>query len=186
MNIFNRCFFKFYPSQPKHADTQAGLRLRRALLVSLIMHACFFVLALTYIGFYVMVMEIFFVSWVYTCYLTLHEWAIVVYLFALVIGMIHGVFSVIDYEDVSLLFFIILLVFYALCFFYTGKRYMTFRSHGGIHGTVDRVVRKSKKSAVREKMLDGHGPEDMEKGKKDKKKNQDKKKKADGSSSEEK
>jgi hypothetical protein len=138
-NIFGRCFFKFYPSRTKHADTQAGVSLRRVLGVSLFLHICFFITALTAIGFKVMLLEIFFVSWVYSCYLTLHEWAIVVYLITLVFGITHGFLSIFAFTDVSLLFFILLLVFYFLSFYGTGTRYLTFRAHGGIHGNIGRV-----------------------------------------------
>ena len=50
-NIFGRCFFKFYPQNPKRAETESGVRLRRVLGISLFFHICFFVAALTAIGF---------------------------------------------------------------------------------------------------------------------------------------
>lgn len=86
-----------------------------------------------------MLTELFFVSWVYTCYLTLHEWAIILYMLTLLLGMTHGFINIFAYKDVSLLFFILLLVFYFLSFYFTGSRYITFRGHGGIHGNVGRV-----------------------------------------------
>lgn len=144
MEAFNACFFRFYPRKKKRAGTQAGASLRTALGVSLFMHTVFFIVSLLAIGFYVMLTEIFFISWVYSSYLTLSEWQVIVYEIVLLFGIVHGALSIFSFNNINLLFFILLLIFYGLCFFYTGQRYLTFRAHGGIHGNVGRIEKKKK------------------------------------------
>ena len=115
------------------------------------MHCCLFVVSLTAIGFYIMLSEIFFASWTYSCYLTLSEWQIILYLIALSFGILHGVFTIFQYGEISLLFFIILLCFYGLSIMVISRRYRKFRSAGGIHGNVDVLPRKKK--THKEKLL---------------------------------
>ena len=54
-------------------------------------------------------------------------------------------FQIFSYKDISLLFYICLLIFYGLCFFYTIQVYFTFRACGGIHGEIGRLQKKKKK-----------------------------------------
>ena len=144
MNIFARLFFKFYPSQKKHADTEEGTYLRRLIGVCVFFHVALFVASLVSIGFLQMLFELFFVAWTYSCFLTLHEWQIVIYLLLLLFGIAHGVLNIFAFQDISLLFFILCFIFYSFAFYFVGSGYVHFRQAGGIHGTNGKLKKKKK------------------------------------------
>jgi len=83
-----------------------------------------------------MVMNFLQASIAYSCYLTVREKEIVIYLFLLVIGSLEDIFSL--RKDVlgnlQVLGKIINLVSYCLLLYVVGKCYYSFRHSGGLHG----------------------------------------------------
>ncbi|CDW88769.1 UNKNOWN [Stylonychia lemnae] len=134
MQFPQRVFFRLYPSQQKETDTLEGDHLRTTVGVLCILHSVFFLVSLTVIGFYSMLMEVAYAVWLYSCYLTLKEWQVVLYIIALFFGFAHGIFNLFQFSDMRLLFYIINLVYYGCALFFIIKNYKDFRVTGGIHG----------------------------------------------------
>ncbi len=115
-----------------------GDYLRRALSILVFFHCVFFVVSIVYIGFLSMISEIIFSLWAYSCYLTLKEPFIVLYLLGLIMGIIYGVIGMMYKTNINfnnMLFYIMAEVYYVLAFYYLGRTYLSFRKAGGIHGT---------------------------------------------------
>ena len=83
-DFFNRCFFKLYPAKKKDTTNEVSYWLRMMLLVASILHFTLTMLSLALIGFKPMVFNLIQVMWSYSCYLTLREREVVVYLLILV------------------------------------------------------------------------------------------------------
>ena len=92
-DYFGKAFFKLYPSKPKLAPTPEGQSLRKLFGMAMVLHIVFFVVSLTAMGFLPMLAEIGFSLWAFSCYLTLREWEVVVYLVALLGSIIYGVLN---------------------------------------------------------------------------------------------
>mmetsp|Transcript_35240 Transcript_35240/g.25693 ORF Transcript_35240/g.25693 Transcript_35240/m.25693 type:complete len:125 (+) Transcript_35240:266-640(+) len=84
-----------------------------------------------------MVFDMVFACWSYSCYLTLKEWQIVVYLVMLAAGVIQAFCNVFGdntgtLQQVGLM---VNICFYVFAGYYVGRKYYFFRLTGGIHGT---------------------------------------------------
>ena len=134
MRIIRKLFYYFYPTNQKYADTKEGDRLRMILGWCVFFHTVFFLVSLTVIGFKSMISEIVYGCWAYATYLTLREWQVVIYIFAMCINVIYGVFHLFIYAKINLLFYILNVVFIGLASYFTMMAYRQFRFSGGIHG----------------------------------------------------
>ena len=90
MKSWRGIFFYLFPSKPKPTDTEEGAHLRRVLWWCIFFHVIFFMVSLTIIGFLPMLAEIYYVTWLYSTYLTLREWSVIIYLLSLLTGVIYG------------------------------------------------------------------------------------------------
>ena len=142
MNVCRKCFFRLYPNKPKPAETAQGLHLRRVLKWLTVCHIISFLVSLTVIGFFSMLSEIGYSAWAYSCFLTLREWQVILYLLLLLIGIINGFFNIFAFSTVSLLFYIVTLVFLGFALYFLFFAYKAFRMAGGIHGGVPKAKRQ--------------------------------------------
>ena len=129
-----RLFFYLYPSNGKPTPTPEGEWMRRVILFCLIGHIVFFIVSLCLIGFIPMMNEVMFICWSYAVYLCLREWEILLYMFALVMSIIYGVYNMVGLTSLSLLFYIINEIFFVFALYYTFRAYREFRYSGGIKG----------------------------------------------------
>ncbi len=98
---FGKVFFTLYPSKPKQLSTHEGKRLRTHIGVFMLFHMMFFVTSLTAVGFLPMLTELGFVIWTFSCYLTLREWEIILYLVALSCAAIYGLLNLFANKNIS-------------------------------------------------------------------------------------
>ena len=91
-----------------------------------------------------MLSEIFYASWSYSCYLTLKEWQIIIYLLLLLLGLVNGFLNVFAFSTVSLLFYIITLVYLGFALWFAFFAYKAFRMTGGIHGGISKKEREGR------------------------------------------
>ncbi len=117
-------------------ETTDGRRVRKAVLFSLILHIILFFFSFAVVGFRPMVMNFLLACIAYSCYLTVREKEIVIYLVLLTIGSFDDMVSL--KKDVlgnlQVLGKIINLVTYCLLLYVVGKSYYAFRHAGGLHG----------------------------------------------------
>ena len=125
MQQSRRIFFCLYPSRQKQAETPEGLHLRSTLGWLTVFHVLGFLISLTIIGFLSMMCELFYSVWCYSCYLTLRERQIVFYMVTIAFGIIYGFLNVFSstLTTVSLLFYIINLIYYCMALFYCWAAY---------------------------------------------------------------
>ena len=142
MGLFERCFFYLYPTNMKvlHPENAEAHWLRCNLLIATIVHSglAFFCLAL--VGFWPMVINLLQACVVYSCYLTMREREIVVYLILIVIQMVTDFFSLFkedkDTNSKGSLKFLGVMVLVCTCAilgYMVGKAYYEFRKIGGLH-----------------------------------------------------
>ena len=115
------------------------------------LHIVFFLVSLTLIGFFPMLAEIGYATLIYSCYLTLREWEVVAYIALLAAGIIYGFVHIFAFSNVSLLFYIINLVFYCLALYWAYPAYRDFRKSGGIYGKGKHLLQQEKK--LKEELL---------------------------------
>jgi hypothetical protein len=84
-------------------------------------------------------------SWSYSCFLTLREWQIIIYMLFLVFGTIYGILNVFSQPTETLFFYIVNLVFYGFALYFCWLAYKQFRTSGGIYGGKSRAVRAKDK-----------------------------------------
>ena len=156
MQCCKKIFFRLYPNKLKPADTHQGLYLRKVLRVLTFLHVLFFFVCLTIVGFLPMLSELGLSAWCYSCYLTLKEWQVILYMLFLFIGLINGFINIFAFESVSLIFYIINLVYYGIAMYFAFMSYKNFRKSGGIHGGVSKKDRQ-KQQQVKEKLLEKTG-----------------------------
>jgi len=117
-------------------ETTDGRRVRKAILFSLVLHILLFFFSFAVVGFRPMVMNFLLASIAYSCYLTVREKEIIIYLVLLTIGSFDDIVSL--KKDVlgnlQVLGKIINLVTYCLLLYVVGKCYYAFRHAGGLHG----------------------------------------------------
>ena len=90
-STLERIFFSLYPSSSKTAETPEGDWLRRMLFISLFVHAGLAGWALALIGFWPMIINLAQLAWAYSCYLTLREREIAVYMVLLLAQLIYNI-----------------------------------------------------------------------------------------------
>ena len=138
----SRAFFVLYPSQKKQAFTEEGHWLRKMCLVATFCHAGLTILGLALVGFQCMLLNLLECIWIYSCYLTLSErevWVYMLLLFVTTLLNILDLLGITDSEDgkessfQQLGQFIVLAVVILLGYF-IGRASYLFRKSGGIHG----------------------------------------------------
>jgi hypothetical protein len=78
-----------------------------------------------------MVADLLALTWAYSCYLTIRNWQIIVYIILMTIIIINGGFNFASYDSWKLLPLIIKLVIYALMIILVWKAWRAFRNFGG-------------------------------------------------------
>lgn len=111
-------------------------------------------ISLTVIGFVSMVIELLYGSWAYSCYLTLNECQMIIYMVALLANTAISLLNmsqVTKQNNIKLLFYIANLFFYILALYFMFMRYKAFRLAGGRMGNskheklIDKKDKKKKK-----------------------------------------
>lgn len=100
-----------------------------------------------------MLAEIGYVTWSYACYLTLREWEVIGHMIFLSLGIVYGFINIFAFEQISLLFYIINLVFYCFALYYVFNAYKDFRRAGGIYGKDGKARVIEKKKALKQKLV---------------------------------
>ena len=131
-----------YPNKAKPADTYQGLYLRKVLRWLTVLHVSFFFVCLIIIGFLPMLNELGLACWAYSTFLTLKEWQVILYMLFLFLGIVFGFLNIFAFSTLSLLFYIVNLVYYAFALYFTFISYRNFRKSGGIHGGVSKKQRE--------------------------------------------
>jgi hypothetical protein len=83
-----RLFFNLYPSKMKQVVSTDGRRVRKSILFALVLHVLLFFFCLAVVGFIPMLANFMLSCWSYSCYLTIREKEIVIYLVLLSVGFI--------------------------------------------------------------------------------------------------
>ena len=136
-----RLFFSLYPSSRKVAETAEGDWLRRMLFVAMIIHAGLAAWALALIGFVPMILNLLQLAWSYSCYLTLREREVLVYMILLLGQFIYNMCCLLgthdgdeDLTSIQQLGKMVSAVLCVLLGYTVGKAYYDFRKSGGLHG----------------------------------------------------
>ena len=157
-DILNKIFFTLYPDHPKRTSNEEGVHLRSTIKVCCILHIFFFVAALTLMGFLTTMTELGFSLWSFSCFLTLREWSIIIYMIMLLFSAIYGILNIFTIGTIGLLFYIMNLMFYILALYYILGAYKHFRDAGGIHGTKGKMTsstyKKENKKNLKDNLID--------------------------------
>ena len=92
MRCTKKIFMRLYPAQKKHAWTKQGQWLRTMLGTACAAHILFFVVALAFVGFQTMLVNLVLASWSYSVYLTLNQCSVFLYIFFLMAATFIGLF----------------------------------------------------------------------------------------------
>ena len=90
----NRLFFALWPTKRKEAETEEGHWLRRMVFIAMILHCGLAIVNLAMVGFWGMFFNLVQAAWSYSCYLTLREREIWVYMVILGIQTIYQLFAI--------------------------------------------------------------------------------------------
>ena len=124
----------------KRARTHEGDKLRWYLGATVIGHILFFFISLAIIGFVPMIENLLFSAWVYSLYLTLREWLLLVYIITLPITMYFNIKSerqnhlYRQMNSYEVLGWLSLFAYYIFVVCYLIPVYIRFRTKGGIKG----------------------------------------------------
>ena len=144
-NTCGRCIFWLYPSTKKTAFTEEGLWLRKMLALGVFIHSGLALTCLAIVGFTPMMINLLQAAVTYSCYLTLREREVWVYVFLLFCQVISCVLTLCgvgeDKNDggngaMQVLGQMLCLIFSCLAGFLIGKASYEFRKSGGLHGGV--------------------------------------------------
>ena len=152
MNTCARIFFRLYPAALKPANTPEGLHLRKVVKWMLICHILFTFASFAFAIIFATMTGIIYSVWVYSVYLTLREWQVILYLLTLIFGIIYGIFNIFDEPAETLFFYILNIVFLCFAVYFVWMAYKAFRTSGGIYGGKSREERAKEKGA-KEKSL---------------------------------
>lgn len=107
-----------------------------------IIHGIFFMVALAFTGFQAMITALFLMTWSYSCYLTLREWLVILYVFFLIMTSVGQVLDLTnnnersnDTTSVQVMGLLIQVGAQVAAVGNVGKAYFFFRKTGGIWGT---------------------------------------------------
>ena len=137
-----RVFFSLYPSQKFQAFTEEGHWLRKVCLIATICHLSMTILGLALVGFQCMILNLLECLWMYSCYLTLREREVWVYMIILLILLTMNVLDLLGITDgeesvessMQQLGQFIVLAITVLMFYFVGRASYMFRKSGGLHG----------------------------------------------------
>ena len=138
----------FFPGKMKRARTHEGDKLRWYVGATVFGHCIFFFVSLAIIGFIPMIENLLFAAWIYSVYLTLREWLLILYMIALIFTMYenfkrerqqHQFREMNSYEALG---WLCLFSYYVFIICYLLPVYIKFRAKGGLKGNA-----KSRKNA---------------------------------------
>jgi len=92
IRLFRKMFGVLYPGRMIEAQTNVAKDLRCVIGCSCVMHCFFFVFCLALVGPSEMFVNLMLAAWTYSCYLTLYEMVILLYLVFLGIAVFSGLF----------------------------------------------------------------------------------------------
>lgn len=72
--------------------------------------------------------------WCYSCFLTLREWQVIIYMIIVLTASIYGLINIFYFDQLNLLLYILNLMFYFIGLYFVLIAYKQFRLSGGIHG----------------------------------------------------
>ena len=135
-----KLFFRLYPTMKKQAETEEGQWLRCCCAISTVVHFCLFVFCMALVGAPSMLLNLFQSAVIYSCYLTLRERELAVYIVLVCGQILQSIFYFVGGEEgESLGAFqtgggIGNAVACGLLLFANGKAWYAFRMSGGLHG----------------------------------------------------
>ena len=136
--FLGRWFFRFYPSNPKKAETKEGEWMRFVSKISTVVHTILVALCLALIGFSPLIFNFLQAMWSYSVYLTLREREMALYIFLLLVQIGHC-FAVIFTSEkkqgtFQLAGFIANIVACCILTYLNARAWYEFRTTGGLHG----------------------------------------------------
>ena len=143
----SRVFFTLYPSQSKQAFTAEGDWLRKMCLFATVAHAGLTVTGLAFVGFQCMALNALQCCFSYSCYLTLREREIWIYMFILLCQVLLNLLDILGVTDnpakahmtessLQQLGQFIALAMCVLIGYLVGRASYMFRKSGGLHGNL--------------------------------------------------
>ena len=145
-DCFERLFFRMYPQKKKEYNTEEGKDLRFALCLATVVHLGLTMMCLACVGFWPMLINLMQCCSAYSCYLTLRERQVWVYMVLLIIQVLVQTLDILGIgEDKSVnkpasalqtMGNLIALSFCAVLAYFVGKAGYFFRKTGGLHGTL--------------------------------------------------
>ena len=99
-------------------------------------HMCFFVISLAFVGFEAMIFALLLGTWSYSCYLTLREWSVGLYILFSLATAFYLLYAGagFDAESTQVVGLLANSGFDVCAAYYTARAYYYFRKTGGIHG----------------------------------------------------
>ena len=94
-----RTFFSLYPTIKKEAETEEGVWLRKTLFAASIVHSVLTMGCLAIVGFMPMLFNMLQACWSYSCYLTLREREVWVYMVILFLQLFYLVLHLLGFGD---------------------------------------------------------------------------------------
>ena len=139
---FRKLFIYLYPAQNKNTYTKEGDSLRCQILAALVLHTIFAIISLAFIGFEPMIVNMWLMILCYSCYITIRDCTIVLYLICLCLAISGGLswgFSdqnqgALGLQSTQTMGLIANCVMLAGNCFLIFKSYMRFRATGGLRG----------------------------------------------------
>ena len=144
-NSCERAFFTLYPSNRKKPLTEEGVYLRKIMALATFVHFGLSILALAAIGFWPMLINLIQSSSAYSCYLTLRERQVWVYMIFLVIQVWYQIMDLCSVGDdpnkrpdsaFEMMGNLISLALSCVMGYMVGRASYIFRKTGGLHGSV--------------------------------------------------
>ena len=98
-DCFERLFFRMYPTKKKVYNTEEGKDLRFSLCMATVAHFALLILCLACVGFWPMFINLLQCCSAYSCYLTLRERQVWVYLTLLAINLFLVIMDTLGFGD---------------------------------------------------------------------------------------
>ena len=137
-----------FPKRAKKTRNNHSDWLRAYIGWSIVLHFMFFVLSLVFIGFWPMIMNLFLATWAYSCYLTLRNCTIFLYLCLLtssafcLIDDLYNENVVRPYNSIQKMGMISMSMAYCVLIWFNGRMFWSFYVLGGLkaHRTKDPLL----------------------------------------------
>ncbi len=131
IRLFLKTFLYLYPRKPHPENNQEATLIRKLLRRLMIFHFLFFLIGFSMVGFGQMMEEVLYLAVVFSCYLTLYDWAIAFYIICLLISIIFGFTQLFYFQNTVFLIQMLNLIFYSITLYVVGRRYINFEKLGG-------------------------------------------------------